>query len=97
MNKKLTPAELADMLGQVKSEIATLKEQETHLKDALVDTGVGAVEGNIFRATVSVSQVKRVDYAGLIKRLEPSKQMIRAYTNARDVTTVRVVARNGKE
>ena len=42
-----------DRLGDIKAEIARLKEIEAFLTDEIKDLGAGAHEGDTFRATVS--------------------------------------------
>jgi len=44
----------ADRLGDVKAEIARLKEIEAFLLEEVKDLGAGAHDGDTFRATVSV-------------------------------------------
>ena len=43
-----------DRLGDIKAEIARLKEVEAFLLEEIKDLGAGAHEGDTFRATVSV-------------------------------------------
>ena len=42
-----------DRLGDIKAEIARLKEIEAFLTDEIKDLGAGAHDGGLFRATVS--------------------------------------------
>ena len=83
-----------DRLGQIKAQIAALQAQETELKNGLVEeVGIGAVEGTLFRVSVSVSQRETLDMEAVRRHLSP--QFIRAHTKSADVTTVRVTARKG--
>ena len=61
---------VVDRLGAVKAQISDLEGVEKSLRDQLVDSGVTEVEGTLFRATVSQSSVKKVDYAGIVKKLD---------------------------
>lgn len=84
-----------DKLGVVKAQLAELKQQENDLKQALIELGVGAYEGTFFRATVSESERATLDMDAVREKLSP--QFIAAHTNVTQVTTVRVVSRNGRQ
>lgn len=43
---------VVDRLGEVKAEIARLKELEAELAARLIDSGETAIDGSLFRATV---------------------------------------------
>lgn len=43
---------VVDRLGEVKAEIARLKEVEAELAARLIDSGETAIDGSLFRATV---------------------------------------------
>ena len=43
---------VVDRLGEVKAEIARLKELEAELAGRLIDSGETAIDGSLFRATV---------------------------------------------
>lgn len=43
---------VVDRLGEVKAEIARLKEVEAELAARLIDSGEDAVDGGLFRATI---------------------------------------------
>jgi hypothetical protein len=83
-----------DRLGVVLAQKAELMAEEKLLKGVLVDNGVGAYEGDFYRATVSMSERETLDMKAVREKL--SAQFIRAHTNVTEVTMVRVVARNGK-
>jgi hypothetical protein len=86
----------ADTLGMLKAQIAELETLAKIEHARLVALGTGAHEGNIFRATVSVAARESVDWKAIAEKLEPSRQLVTAHTSAKDVTTVRVVARTGE-
>jgi len=85
----------ADMLGTLKAQIAELESQAKLAHAALVAMGEGAHEGMLFRASVSVAERESIDWKAIAAKLEPSRQLIAAHKSAKEVTTVRVVARTG--
>jgi hypothetical protein len=85
----------ADLLGMLKAQIAELETAAKVEHARLVALGVGAHEGAIFRATVSVADRETVDWKAVAAKLEPSRQLVVAHTATKEVTTVRVVARTG--
>jgi hypothetical protein len=85
----------ADALGALKAEIANLEIRAKAEHARLVAMGAGAHEGEIFRATVSVAERESIDWKAISAKLEPSRQLVTAHTSAKEVTTVRVVARTG--
>ena len=82
---------LIDQLGRIKAKIAALTLIETGLRGQIVEMGVGAHEGDLFRATVSKSIRETLDMKAVRKKLSP--QFIKANTNKTPVITVSVVAR----
>jgi len=82
-----------DQLGIVKAQIAELQLRESDLKAVLILQGAGPHEGEMYRATVSISTRETLDMAACRKKL--SAQFIAAHTKVTDVTTIRVVARTG--
>lgn len=85
--------DLVDTLGQLKAQIADLKKQESMIKTALIDGGQFEYEGALFRATVSDSVRKVVDWKTVALRLNPSRQLLAANTTSKTITTVRCTAR----
>jgi hypothetical protein len=85
----------ADALGFLKAQIADLEAAAKIEHARLVAMGVGAHEGETFRATVSVAPRETVDWKTVAAKLEPSRQLVTAHTSEKEVTTVRVVARTG--
>ncbi len=90
------PEAIADALGEIKAKLAILKQREEELKTELIEAGIERIEGSLFRVCVSHSKIKRIDYRGLVERLEPSRQLVWAYTTEQERVQVRVTARNGK-
>ena len=85
----------ADALGDFKAQMADLEVRAKVEHARLVAMGPGAHEGEIFRATVSVAERETIDWKAISAKLEPSRQLVTAHTSAKEVTTVRVVARTG--
>ncbi len=80
-----------DELGAIKAQIADLKALEATLKTDVIRCGGG--EGELFRATVSESTRKTVDWKTVAMHLKPSTQLLTAHTKASVVVAVRVSAR----
>ncbi len=87
---------MVDELGLLLARKAELSKREDELKKALRESGEVKVEGNLFRASVSRFETTKVDYKGICEKLEPSYQLVTAYTSKGEQCNVRVVARNGK-
>jgi hypothetical protein len=87
------PRMLVDQLGCIKAQIADLEKQEKSVRDALADSGLSEIEGELFRATVSRSEVAKVDWKTIAEKCEPSRQLIAAHTTSDERVTVRVVSR----
>jgi hypothetical protein len=88
--------QVVDRLGQVKAQLADLRTEEEALKGQLTQSGVEALEGRLFRATVSHYEVEAVDYAGLLERLKPAPRLVKQFTSTSERTAVRVVSRKGE-
>ena len=84
-----------DALGTLKAQIAELQLQEKALKANLADLTPGAYEGEQFRLSISVAERETLDMEAV--RAHLSRQFIAAHTNVKEVRTVRVSARSGKE
>lgn len=86
---------IADRLGQIKAQIATLKAEEAALSSELKDFGAGQYEGLFFRAVVSEqAETTKVDWEAVAAKLNPSRQLIQAHTKTvAGATTLTVYAR----
>ena len=56
-----------DQLGMLMAQIADLNEQAEVIKNNFKNAGEGSYEGNLYKASVSLSQRDVVDYKGIIK------------------------------
>ena len=81
-----------DRLGELKARIAELEREEKELRDTVVELGPGAYEGERYRVTVSATERSTLDMEAVREKL--SAQFIRAHTKTKEVTVVRVTARN---
>ncbi len=73
---------IADELGTIAAQIAALTERQDALKKELIEAGVTAAEGDLFRVTVSeVFPSARVDWATIAQRLGASRQLIAAHSS----------------
>lgn len=84
---------LIDELGLLKAQIAEMKSREEALKAEVILAGGG--EGLLYRATVSETTRKVIDWRAVAEALGPSRQLITAHTSSVESTAVRVVARTG--
>lgn len=84
----------ADALGELRAQRVEIENKEKVFHAMLIAMGEGAHEGEKFRATVSKSEREKLDMAAVREKL--SRQFLAAHTTTTEVTTVRVVARNGR-
>lgn len=86
---------LADELGFVRAQIADLKNREKDIRETFIEAGVKAMEGETFRAVVVESLRTTIDWKTVAAKMEPSRQLVRAHTSEKEVTSIRVNARRG--
>jgi len=58
-----------DQLGLLMAQIAQLEEQADAIKNKFKNAGEGKYEGNLYKATVSLSQRKTTDFKAFIEML----------------------------
>lgn len=93
MGKKLTKAQLivmADEYGALCAEKAKLDARMEVYKSAFIDSGQTAINGNLFRVTVS-TYIKSTLVAELVRNLLKPKQIL-ACTRETPTTTVKCKA-----
>ena len=83
-------ASLIDELGDVKSQIDELKARESELREKILASGKGEAHGKRFQFKVTHSQYTSVDYKGLLEKLNPSPQLLTAYTTIQERVTLRI-------
>lgn len=91
---------IVDQLGDIKAKIATLKQAEARLTEALAQNGPGAYEGITFRATVSSTAASySLDAKAAEEKLRElgvdGRWFSRHQKERKASTAVRVVARKG--
>ncbi len=87
-----TPTAPVDRLGELKAQIKQLQDEAKAIESALKADGQDRYEGVFFAATVSRTERATVDWKTVAERAGASRQLIRAHTKTKPVTTVRVSA-----
>ena len=82
-----------DTIGHLRAEKARVDAKLKKLEDQLKERGAGVYEGNLFRATVSVSDRPVTAWKKIAKKLDASRQLIRAHTRHTEVRSVNVRAK----
>jgi hypothetical protein len=92
-----TLAALVDRLGTIKAASAALADEAEILKGELIMAGVPAIDGGLFRATVSHCPGRdTTDWKALALALGATDALVAAYTTqGTPFSTVRVSARKG--
>ena len=90
-------AALVDRLGTIKAASAALADEAEILKGELILAGVPAIDGGLFRATVSHCPGRdTTDWEALALALGATDDLVAAYTTqGTPFTTVRLAARKG--
>lgn len=91
-------ASVVDRLGDIKAQIAELKKVEANLIALIVNTGDDAIDGNLFRATVSeVAERQSLDVKAAEAKLRElgvdGRWFSKNQKTTKGYTTVKVVAR----
>lgn len=88
--KKPNLIEVVDRLGALKAAAADLNKEINILQETLKASGQKAIDGTLFRATVSVTERQSIDAEAvrLLLANPPMKSLL--------IETVRVVARTSK-
>lgn len=95
MSKRNNLSPLADEFGRLKAKAAEIEQRLGELKVEIVASGHDAIEGDLFRVTVSQAERQTLDMAAVREKLSP--QFIAKHTNVTVVTSVRCVARIGEK
>lgn len=92
-----TMAAIVDRLGALKALAAQVADESEILKGELILAGVPAIDGGIFRATVSHCPGREsVDWKSLALAMGATDDLVAAYTTqGTPFSTVRVSARKG--
>jgi hypothetical protein len=87
---KLTPV---DQLGLLLAQIADLEVQAEIIKDQIKNEGEGAVEGSLYKGTVSLSQRTTVDNKAVFVAANVPLELIAKYSKTTAVITLKVTSR----
>jgi hypothetical protein len=84
-----------DNLGLLLAQVADLNEQVEALKDALKNQGEGKYAGNLYNATITLSQRNTIDYKKICEdhKIQLSAEQIAAYTKTTASITCKVTSR----
>ena len=89
-----TDAEIADELGALRAEIDELRKAATFLEDLLKHKRVTVAEGALFRVAISYDvKTKKVNWKDVAAKLNPSRQLVQAYTKILTSDRVLVTAK----
>jgi hypothetical protein len=86
---------LADELGNIRAQMADLKNRESDIREIFINAKVDSLEDEIFRAKVVHSLRTSIDWKAVAAKLEPSRQLVTAHTSEKEVISIRVNARRG--
>jgi hypothetical protein len=82
-----------DRLGMLLAQAADLNEQIEALKDDIKNQGEGHYEGNLYKACVTLSQRKVIDYKNLLTLLNAPADLVADNTKTTASITLKVTAR----
>jgi hypothetical protein len=86
---------LADDLGLVRAQMADLKVREEKIRAAIIATGEPIIEADLFRAVLITQNRTQIDWQAIAKKLKPSRQLIKAYTERKEVIQIKTSSRQG--
>ena len=86
------PEFLVDRLGALRAEAKILADRIKALESQLKETGRSEIDGSQYRVTISRSRRKKINWAAIAAKLEPSRQLVAAHTSYSDVTTLKLSA-----
>jgi len=85
---------LVDRIGTLKAEVAAQMDELKALEAELKAAGPGRTQGDLFEATVTISERDTLDMKAVREHL--SRQFVQAHTVVTAVRTLKVAARSGK-
>jgi hypothetical protein len=85
-----------DELGAVQAAIAELRKQEAELKGWIFEQDQIGLEtiGDLFKATVITQERTCVDWKAIALKMEPSRQLVQAHTEVKEVISIKVTAKS---
>ncbi len=73
--------EMADFIGDIRSQIRTLQDKLKHVEDILKHEHIDIAEGNLFRVAISYDvERSTVNWKSIALRFDPSHQIISGNT-----------------
>ena len=88
MTEEKTPQQIVDDLGFLKAQIADLEKQETVLKAKLAASGLKAIDGLFYSATVSTRDTVRLESDKVRSLLTPAQIIACSKTTSSVVVSV---------
>ena len=74
-------ADKVDRLGLIRAELDRLAGEADRIRTELEEAGLKSIDGTLYRASFAqVQGTDKTDWKALAARLQPSPQLIRAYT-----------------
>ena len=90
---RLCGSKQIDKLGVLLAQISELTKEAESIKSALKASGNSEFDGKLFHAVV-INQIRTsVDWETIAEKLNPSRQLVAAYTSSKEVVMVKVNAR----
>lgn len=87
-----TDAKMADELGSLRAEIKVLQDQAKKIETLMKASGKDVFEGDLYCVTVVHQDRKAIDWKSIAGKLNPSRQLVQAWTKVNEVVSVRVTA-----
>ena len=89
-----------DRLGKLQAELAPLKNEEAAIKSLLRDSGLGVIEGDLFRATVTEGKPgQKIDWEGIARSIASEARLAKlvpAFTSATEAPAARIAVKAKK-
>lgn len=82
-----------DRLGLLQAQAAELNEQIEQLKDVFKNAGEGKYEGDLYKATVTLSERATYDYKQMVADLGITTEQLQKYYKSTASISIRVTAR----
>lgn len=101
ISTRLTNVSMADKYGALLAQAADLKKAINTCRDSLIElaekAGESAIEGVMFRVTVTKEEVTLVDWKALAETLQPDPDLVAVFRTTDSRTKVSCKARTAKK
>lgn len=84
---------IIDRIAALDAAMADLKAEREALAEQVKAQGAGSYEGSEHVATVIVAERATVDWKAVASKLNPSRQLVTAYTSVRETVTLKLVGK----